>query len=249
MKKSKAETAATRRRIVEIASHAIRAKGIDGTGVAEVMAAAGLTHGAFYRHFESKEALVTEAAALSMDVFVEAAQTAAEAGQLQKHMERYLLPEYRDGVLGGCPVIQLGSDLARADTQTRHGVAQGLERLIELGTLENGDSPTAREDAIFALFALQGAVALSRLVEDRKLAKEILAIARRRVLPEPAAGKGRGGATSGQGGKDGKAARPAAARKTAAAAAGKRAGTVAIESAAETAAKPAGRVRRARPTA
>lgn len=237
MKKSKAETAATRRRIVEIASHAIRAKGIDGTGVAEVMAAAGLTHGAFYRHFESKEALVTEAAALSMDGFVEAAQAAAEAGQLQKHMERYLLPEYRDGVLGGCPVIQLGSDLARADTQTRHGVAQGLERLIELGTLENGDSPTAREDAIFAIFALQGAVALSRLVEDRKLAKEILAIARRRVLPEPA------------GGKDGKAARSAAVRKTAVKAAGKRTEAVATGSAAEPAAKPAGRVRRARPAA
>ena len=58
MKKSKAETARTRQRIVEVASEAIRNKGIDATGVAEIMAAAGLTHGGFYRHFGSKEALI-----------------------------------------------------------------------------------------------------------------------------------------------------------------------------------------------
>ena len=60
MKKSKAETAKTRQRIIEVASEAIRTKGIDATGVAEVMAAAGLSHGGFYRHFDSKEDLVTK---------------------------------------------------------------------------------------------------------------------------------------------------------------------------------------------
>src|SRR5579871_5541767 len=70
MKRSKTDTAATRRRIVEIASKAFRSQGIEATGVAEIMAAAGLTHGGFYRHFNSKEELVAEAVAMSLEQLV-----------------------------------------------------------------------------------------------------------------------------------------------------------------------------------
>jgi TetR/AcrR family transcriptional regulator, transcriptional repressor for nem operon len=80
MKKSKAETAKTRQRISEVASEAIRNKGIDATGVAEIMAAAGLTHGGFYRHFGSKEELVTEAIALSRKDYLAGTVSAAEEG-------------------------------------------------------------------------------------------------------------------------------------------------------------------------
>src|ERR1700749_1398306 len=98
MKKSKADTAKTRQRIIEVASEAIRTKGIDTTGVAEIMAAAGLTHGGFYRHFDSKEDLVTEALALSRKDYLAGTVSAAEEGakSLMEHFQAYVSPEYRD---------------------------------------------------------------------------------------------------------------------------------------------------------
>jgi len=189
MKKSKAETAETHKRIVEIAAQAFKAKGIDATGVAEVMAAAGLTHGAFYRHFGSKEALVAEAAGASMDVFVEAARAAAAKGPSAfiKHLQGYLTSEFRDGVLGGCPVIQLGSDLARADTSVREGIANGLKQLIDITVKLAGDKPGAsvQDDAIFTLSALIGAITMSRLVDDPELSEHILQVTNNRLLKQP----------------------------------------------------------------
>src|ERR1700753_1722105 len=98
MKKSKAETAKTRQRIVEVASETIRTQGIDATGVAEVMAAAGLTHGGFYRHFESKDQLVAAAVALSRKDFVAGTLTATEQGAdaVLQHLQQYVSPAYRD---------------------------------------------------------------------------------------------------------------------------------------------------------
>src|ERR1700749_721938 len=106
MKKSKAETAKTRQRIVEVASEAIRNKGIDATGVAETMAAAGLTHGGFYRHFGSKEELVTEALGVTRNDYLGGTVAAAEQGPeaLMKHFQQYVTKESRDDIGGGCPL-------------------------------------------------------------------------------------------------------------------------------------------------
>jgi AcrR family transcriptional regulator len=97
VKKSKAETAETRRRIVEIASKAFRSKGIAATGVAEIMAAAGLTHGGFYRHFSSKEELVADAVAMSLEQLVLDSEKAAEEGAeaALNHALEYLSPASR----------------------------------------------------------------------------------------------------------------------------------------------------------
>mgnify|MGYP001074855993 FL=1 len=186
MKKSKAETAETHKRIVEVAAQAFKKKGIDATGVAEVMVAAGLTHGAFYRHFASKEALVAEAATVSMDVFVDTAQAAASAGPeaFLKYLQGYLTSEYRDDVLGGCPVIQLGGELARTDASTREGVSKGLRDLIDIAVSVSGDVPRAiaEDDAIFTLSALIGAITMSRLVDGRKLSERVLNVTKSRLL-------------------------------------------------------------------
>ena len=112
MKKSKAETAKTRQRIIEVASEAIRNKGIDATGVAEIMAAAGLTHGGFYRHFGSKEELVTEAIALSRKDYLAGTLSSAEEGPeaLMRHFQEYVTAEHRDDAGSGCPLAANGSE-------------------------------------------------------------------------------------------------------------------------------------------
>src|ERR1700753_3605293 len=104
MKRSKAETAETRRRIVEIASKAFRSQGIEATGVAEIMAAAGLTHGGFYRHFSSKEELVAEAVAMRLEQLVLEVERAAEGGAeaALNHALDYLSPANRDNIECSC---------------------------------------------------------------------------------------------------------------------------------------------------
>ncbi|AUT66136.1 TetR/AcrR family transcriptional regulator [Paraburkholderia terrae] len=186
MKKSKAETAETHKRIVAVAAKAFKEKGIAATGVAEIMSTAGLTHGAFYRHFSSKEALVAEAAALSIEVFVEAAEAAAAKGppSFLKYLRGYLTSEVRDGVLGGCPVVQMGSELARADATTREGVSNGLRQLIDIAVKMSGDAAgaSAEDDAIFTLSASIGAITMARLFDDPKFSDRIVNITKRRLL-------------------------------------------------------------------
>src|ERR1700722_19819358 len=115
MKKSKAETAITRKRIVQVAAQEFRRKGIQQTGVADIMAAAGLTQGGFYRHFESKDQLIAEACAASMAKLVESAATAAQSSEeaFLIHIEKFLSCANRDDWLGGCPLVFVGSELAR----------------------------------------------------------------------------------------------------------------------------------------
>jgi TetR/AcrR family transcriptional regulator, transcriptional repressor for nem operon len=190
MKKSKAETAETRKRILEVAAQAFKSKGITATGVAEIMVAAGLTHGAFYRHFASKEQLVAEACASSMDVLVESAEVAAEGGQASflKHLEDFLSAEYRDDTLGGCPLVAMGSELVRADTQTRRAASQGFQQLIDIVArwTPAEDLASARAEAMFTLSAMIGAVTMSRIVDDPEVSDQILNVTRQRLTGQTA---------------------------------------------------------------
>src|ERR1700760_3682646 len=112
MKKSKAETAETRKRIVEIAARAFRSQGIEATGVAEIMAAAGLTHGGFYRHFSSKDELVAEAVAMSLEQLVLQSERAADRGAAAalQHALDYLSPANRDDVEHNCTFAATASE-------------------------------------------------------------------------------------------------------------------------------------------
>jgi TetR/AcrR family transcriptional repressor of nem operon len=185
MRKSKAETAKTRQRIVAVASEAFRNKGIEATGVAEIMAAAGLTHGGFYRHFNSKEELVTEAIGLSRKDYLAATVEAANQGPeaLMKHFQEYVTPEYRDDVGGGCPLAANGSEIVRGDATTRHQATEGLRLWFDKAVpymRSQGDSSKA-EVAINLVTNMIGAMTMARMVDDPVLSGQILEATRKRI--------------------------------------------------------------------
>ena len=181
------ETAETRRRIVETAAREFRRNGIHATGLADVMAAAGLTHGGFYRHFHSKDQLVAEACAAGMESIVAKVGAAARqnegSGGLEEITESYLAINHRDDRSGGCPLAGLGSELARADDETRAAVSAEFLRLVEvLAKQARRRKPElGKSDALFALSAMVGAVTLSRIVMDPDLADAILSETKRHL--------------------------------------------------------------------
>lgn len=185
MKKSKAETAKTRQRIVEVASEAFRNKGIDATGVAEIMAAAGLTHGGFYRHFDSKEALVSEAIAMSRRDYLAGTVSAAEQGAeaLLKHFQEYVTPGYRDDVGGGCPLAANGSEIVRGDATTRHGATEALRLWFGKTApyMRAQDDAGKLEMAMSVVTNMIGALTMSRVVDDPALSARILEATRKRI--------------------------------------------------------------------
>lgn len=167
--------AESRDRIVQAAARRIRAKGPDGVAVADVMAGAGLTHGAFYAHFGSKEALVAEA----LDrMFIDAPQTSSALdlaladpaadvrAELRAFLERYLSPEHRDRPELGCPLPALAGDMARDEGHARAKFVSGLGRMTartEAALARLGHCEAAA--AASALVAqIVGAVALARAV-------------------------------------------------------------------------------------
>ncbi|WP_109477046.1 TetR/AcrR family transcriptional regulator [Paraburkholderia sp. C35] len=191
MRKSKAEKAETRKHIVEVASQMFKSQGIGATGVGEIMVAAGLTHSAFYRHFESKDELVAEASTASISVFVEAAEAALAKGPdaFVKYLQDYLSSKYRDDEMGGCPVAQTGSELALADAPIRQGVSDALERLMEMALSLTDGSADAEAETIFTMSALVGAITVSRLINNPRLSEHIIDVVQRRVANQPAAPK------------------------------------------------------------
>lgn len=172
MRKSKVEAAETRRRIIEVAAREFRLKGIHATGLTDVMAQAGLTQGGFYRHFESKDQLVAEACAEATRDVVGALETAASQSDgkegFKAIVEAYVSAAHRDTAAGGCPLAALGSELARADEQTRAAASQTFNELVDVLAKRAGrrQQEAARSDAVFALAAMVGAVTLSRIIDD-----------------------------------------------------------------------------------
>src|SRR5687768_6633163 len=126
MKVTKTQALANRARVVETASILFRERGYDGVGVAELMAAAGFTHGGFYKHFRSKADLMAEASASGLS------QTVARAEGLDpaEFVERYVSREHRDGRGDGCTVAALGGDAARQPADIKTEFAAGIESLL-----------------------------------------------------------------------------------------------------------------------
>jgi TetR/AcrR family transcriptional regulator, transcriptional repressor for nem operon len=181
MKKSKAETALTRRRIVETAATLFRRNGIHETGIAEVMAAAGLTQGGFYRHFDSKNQLVAEACSVgthtTLTADIDAAACPSDGrGVLQEVIGRYLSTEHRDNPSDGCMLTCLGSELARADEDVRAGAAVGFKKMVDTIAEQFRDiePESAKARAVFVVVAMIGAVTMSRTVPDAELSELIL---------------------------------------------------------------------------
>jgi TetR/AcrR family transcriptional repressor of nem operon len=188
MKKSKAEAAETRRRIVKTAAAEFRRNGIHATGLSDVMAAAGLTHGGFYRHFDSKDQLVAEACAAAMEATCETTEALAcdSVGNdaLDAILTKYLCTDSRDNRSEGCPFAGLGSELARSDDNTRAVATAGFLKLVEVVAKQyRRTKPKAtKARALVAVTAMIGAVMMSRIVTDPELSAAILHDTKKRLL-------------------------------------------------------------------
>jgi TetR/AcrR family transcriptional repressor of nem operon len=176
---SQSEKAASHRRILSLAAARFRELGITGLSLGDLMKEAGLTHGAFYRHFESREALVTEAVAFALARGREriGVQPRPETGLTAEQLiDAYLDEAHRDAPGEGCAVAALVTDAARSDAQTRSEYTRQVKRNIQaMSALPSAShEPLKRRHAILVWCALVGALALARAVNDRRLSAEIL---------------------------------------------------------------------------
>lgn len=195
MRRSRAEAAETREQILHTASRLLRRQGIAGTGVAEVMKAAGLTHGGFYKHFPSKDALMAEAceAGLSstQDTLRREAESRSRSHRLKSVLDAYLSTAHRDAPEYGCAIAALGPEAGRAGGETRRTITEGVRNLADIvaSALEADDTDRERESHA-AVAAMVGALILARTVDDPALSDAILQDTRRYLLdkasrPEP----------------------------------------------------------------
>jgi TetR/AcrR family transcriptional regulator, transcriptional repressor for nem operon len=187
MRKSRQETAETRQRIVEAASAEFRRNGINGTGLAELMAAAGMTHGGFYKHFESKEQVVVESLALALETLLDELSPImkASAGSegLNAAVTDYLSLQHLDDPSGGCPYVALGSEMARASVEVRDAATSAFVKLAEriADQLEDMPRAAAKKEALVILSTMVGAMTLARLVNEPDLSASILRQARKHL--------------------------------------------------------------------
>lgn len=190
MKVTKAQAQANRALIVETASQLFRERGYDGVGVADLMAAAGFTHGGFYKHFGSKTDLIAESTACGI------AQTVALTGDgadPAEFVRQYLSREHRDSRTTGCTMAALGGDAARQPDSVRAAFATGIESLIAALTPRGEVAPAAdairtRSKIVDMLSHAVGALVMSRACpDDSPLADEFLEVCRNAILGSLAA--------------------------------------------------------------
>jgi TetR/AcrR family transcriptional regulator, transcriptional repressor for nem operon len=172
MKVSREQVAEHRKAIMVAAARLFRQRGFDNVTVAEVMKEAGLTHGAFYGHFPSKEVLIAEAVGDALPFAPGAATPRTSAA----FADSYLSAKHRDNRATSCLFSSLGTEAARGSAALRHAMTESVRRRIDHIEAEaEGDTPREkRRAAIAAWSAMVGAIVLARIVDDDKLSKEIL---------------------------------------------------------------------------
>jgi len=176
--RTKEQKLRTRKRIVEVASRGLLRTGANGMSVVNLMKLAGLTHGGFYLHFESRDDLVIEAFALAMDRTVSRWKKLKEKEPvgIEGIIEWYLSESHRDGPAQGCALPSLGADIARWRPRAREVFSAKLEEMID--ALAHGLSQESEKDrrrvAIGALATMLGSVVLARATADETLSDDIL---------------------------------------------------------------------------
>ena len=188
MRYSKEHKFQTHARIVKRASVKLREKGAHGIGVADLMKEAGLTHGGFYAHFDSRDALVIEAVTHAMDRSTEkwrklSADTSPDK-RLSKIVNSYLGTDHRDNPGHGCAVPTLAAEIARESTKARRVFAGRMEQLIDMLADQYQGLPrkAARKQAVAALATMMGSLVMARVSGNSELSDEILKSGRDAVL-------------------------------------------------------------------
>jgi TetR/AcrR family transcriptional repressor of nem operon len=179
----------THQRIVETAARAIRRSGYHGTGVADIMKQAGLTHGGFYAHFESREAMLAEAAdragAETVATLERVAAAAPPKQALGAMLRAYLSKAHAEGIESGCAVAALGSEMPRQTAQVRRVATRRIKEMIDLVTrqLPEWGESGAHERALVTLATAVGALVLARAVDDPKLSEALREAALNHLTP------------------------------------------------------------------
>lgn len=200
MRYSKEHKQETHERIVKRAAVRLREKGAHGIGVADLMKEAGLTHGGFYAHFDSREALVIEAMGHIMDRATERWRKLGEQTPPEKRLativDSYLSEVHRDDPGHGCAIPTLGAEIARESPKTRKAFAAKLEQMIDMLASIIPDVPpkAARKQATTTIATMMGTLVMARIAGSGEFSDEILAAGREAILnrapsAKPAAGK------------------------------------------------------------
>ncbi len=188
MRVSKERAAQNRQQILTSAARLFREHGIGATGVDSITEAAGLTHGAVYSQFGSKEVIAAEAVRLALVRSKHLWQRLAERRGKKKVfpsiVAQYLSPEHRDSAGRGCVVAALGSEIARQPRRVRDAFTREFKNSLDfLAELMRQDDPScSKEDAIAAFVSMVGALILARAVSDETLSRQILKTTAKRVM-------------------------------------------------------------------
>ena len=177
MRYGKQHKQATRQRILETAGRRLKRDGIDGSGIATLMADAGLTNGAFYAHFASKQELVATAVADQLRNQRESLGTLApgRAG-VEQYVREYLSVQHRDNPDDGCPSAALLDEIGRCTQATKRAYTDGLLAMVDdiAARLAPHDPPSARTKTLSVFALMVGTLQLSRALADRQLADAVL---------------------------------------------------------------------------
>ena len=178
----------THDRIVKKASVRLREKGAHGIGVADLMKEAGLTHGGFYAHFDSREALVIEAFGYAMDRSMEHWRKLTDEVSPDKRLamiaDAYLSTLHRDNPGHGCSIPALGAEIARESPKARKAFAGKLDEMIEMlaDNIPNVPRKAARKQAVATLATMAGTMLLARIAGSSELSDEVLKVGRDSAL-------------------------------------------------------------------
>lgn len=181
---------ASHERIVDAAARAIRRSGYGGTGVADIMKEAGLTHGAFYAHFASREAMLAEAAdragAQSVASVAKVVAGVSPEQSLQVLIRSYLSDVHLANIETGCPVAALGSEMPRQSPEVRRAATLRIKEMIDLVArqLPHWGQPSAHEQALVTVATMVGTLMLSRAVDDATLADALRSAALGHLVSE-----------------------------------------------------------------
>jgi AcrR family transcriptional regulator len=179
----------THERIVDAAARAFRRSGYDGTAVADIMKDVGLTHGGFYAHFESREAMLAEAAdragADTVATMTRVAGAAPPDQALQAIIRAYLSKAHVEAVETGCAVAALGSEMPRQAPQVRRAATRRIKEMIDLVARQSPDwgQPGAHERALVTVATAVGALVLARAVDDPQLSDALREAALNQLTP------------------------------------------------------------------
>lgn len=181
---------ASHERILEVAARAIRQTGYDGTGVADIMKQAGLTHGAFYAHFASRDAMLAEAvdraSAESVAKTAEVLAHAPPAQALAAMLRAYLSKAHIDHPEVGCPMAALASEMPRQSPEVRRVTTRRIKEMVDLVARQSPDwgQPGAHERALFTVATMVGAVMLARAVDEPGLSDSFCQSALAHLVPQ-----------------------------------------------------------------